>query len=168
MDLNGDRKPDVVPGAGKRTPYLARLDKQGALRWVRSIESADKLSITAIASSPDRIAVGGFYRGAFDIDRDGRIDGVSDPDGESDGFVAIFRDSGAADRVFTVNGPGADQARGLDFSADGRKLWMTGFVRLTADFDGDGVPEGAVRCDARGDIVWAAYALRPAGASSGK
>jgi len=62
----------------------------------------------------------------------------------------------------------AEQARGLDFSADGRKLWMTGFVRLTADFDGDGVPEGAVRCDARGDIVWAGYTLRPARASSGK
>jgi len=168
VDLNGDRKPDVDPGAGKRTPYLARLDGRGSLRWVRAIESADKLSITAIASSADRIAVGGFYRGAFDIDQDGRIDGVSDPDGKNDGFVAILRDSGAPDRIFTINGPGADQTRGIDFSADGRKLWMTGFVRLTADFDGDGVPEGAVRCDARGDIVWAGYALRPAGASSGK
>lgn len=168
VDLNGDRKPDVDPGAGKRTPYLARLDGRGGLRWARAIESADMLTITAIASSADRIAVSGFYRGAFDIDQDGRIDGVSDPDGKNDGFVAILHDSGAADRVFTINGPGGDQARGIDFSADGRKLWMTGFVRLTADFDGDGVPEGAVRCDARGDIVWAGYALRPAGASSGK
>jgi hypothetical protein len=59
--------------------------------------------------------------------------------------------------VFTIVGPGHDQARAAGFSPDGEKLFVTGFVRRTADFDGDGVVEGGVQCDAFGDIFLARY-----------
>lgn len=160
VDLDRDGGPDVRVRPGKRTSYVARLGENGQLRWLRTVEADQRATVTAIATRAGRIAISGLYRGAIDFDGDGRVDGAADPDGKSEGFVAILDDSGAMERFFAINGPGADQARGVDFSRDGRSLLMTGFVRLTADFDGDGQPEGAVRCDARGDIVWARYGLR--------
>ena len=74
--------------------------------------------------------------------------------------MAILDNDGVIRQVLAITGPGHDQPRGVAFAPDGRSLSLTGFVRLTADFDGDGVPEGGVRCDNDGDIVWARYQLR--------
>lgn len=59
-----------------------------------------------------------------------------------------------------------DSGQDIAVDADGSFFIVGNYGSI--DFDGDGVPEGAVRCDVRGDIVWAGYALRPTGASSGK
>lgn len=168
VDLNGDGKPDVTPSGVKQTPYVARYSRQSGPVWVRVFEPGQRLAIMDLASSKEHIAISGLYRGPLDLDGDGSLDGKGDADGKSEGLVAILENDGTTHRIFSVTGPGADQARAISFAPDGRSLWMTGFVRLTADFDGDGIPEGAVRCDHYGDIVWARYGLRPQRESSGE
>lgn len=160
IDLDADGKADVVSTESRQTPYDARFDRKGTLIWVRAFQQKERLAILDLTSSADHIAVSGLYKGHLDLDQDGRPDAAADPDGNSEGFVAILGNDGAIRQVLAITGPGADQPRGVAFSPDGRSLSLTGFVRLTADFDGDGVPEGGVRCDNDGDIVWARYQLR--------
>lgn len=161
VDLNGDGTPDVVRAEGRQTPFVARFNGEGALVWVRAFRQRERLSILDLTTSTDFIGVSGLYQGGLDLDGDGRPDAPADPDGESEGFVAILENGGAIKQVLSITGPGADQPRGAAFSADGRTVSVTGFVRLTADFDGDGVPEGGVRCDHYGDIIFARYRLKP-------
>ena len=161
IDLNGDGKAEVVSVEGKSTPYVARFDRKGALIWVRDFQQKERLSILDLAVGTDHVAVSGLYKDALDLDQDGRPDAAADPDGKSEGFVAILDGDGAIRQVLAITGPGHDQPRGVAFAPGDQSLSLTGFVRLTADFDGDGVPEGGVRCDNDGDIVWARYQLQP-------
>lgn len=162
IDLDGDGDVDVPAGAGgKAMPFVARFDSEGALVWVRPLPQAGRLSILQMASSPSHIALGGLYQAVLDLDDDGQPDAPADADGESEGLVVILDNQGSIHQVLTITGPGADQARSVAFSPDGRTVSLTGFVRLTADFDADGVPEGEVRCDHYGDLIWARYVLGP-------
>ncbi len=161
VDLNGDGTADVTATPGASTPFVVRFGRDGALRWVRAFLQKERVAIQTLATSADRIAVGGLYQGRLDLDLDGRPDAAADPDGRSEGFVAMLDHGGAIQQVLAITGPGADQVRAATFSPDGRGLEVTGFLRLTADFDGDGVPEGGIRCDNYGDIFWSRYRLRP-------
>lgn len=161
VDLDADGKTDVVSAESRQTPYVARFNHKGTLIWVRAFQQKERLAILDLTTSTDHIAVSGHYKGRIDLDQDGRPDAAADPDDASEGFVAILGNDGAIRQVRAITGPGHDQPRGVAFAPDGRSLSLTGFVRLTADFDGDGVPEGAVRCDNDGDIIWARYVLRP-------
>jgi hypothetical protein len=160
VDLNGDGRADVVNSDNRATPYVARFDRKGTLLWVRAFSQKERVAILDLATSEDRIAVSGLYEAHLDLDQDGRPDAAADPGGKSEGFVAILGNDGAIRQVLAITGPGHDQPRGVAFAPDGQSLSLTGFVRLTADFDGDGVPEGGVRCDNDGDIVWARYVLQ--------
>jgi hypothetical protein len=161
VDLNGDGAAEVVSTGGAQTPFLARLGREGGLIWARALPPGERLSILDLAASGERIAVSGLFKAGLDLDGDGRPDAAADPDGKSEGFIAILDGGGGIRQVLAITGPGHDQPRGVAFSADARSISITGFVRLTADFDGDGQPEGAVRCDHHGDIVWARYRLQP-------
>lgn len=161
LDLDGNGKVDVIGSEARTTPFVARFDVAGNLVWVRSLQTSGRLSLLDMTASTDHIAVSGLYQGSLDLDGDGQMDAESDTDGENDGIVVILDNHGSIRQVLTITGPGADQAKSAAFSPDGRSLSVTGFLRLTADFDGDGVPEGAIRCDHRGDIFWARYLLEP-------
>ncbi len=160
VDLDGDGQADVASIDNRATPFVARFDRKGTLLWVRAFSQKERVAILDLATSVDQIAVSGHYKERLDLDQDGRPDAAADPDGKSEGFVAILDNDGAIRQVLAITGPGHDQPRGVAFAPDGRSLSLSGFVRLTADFDGDGVPEGGVRCDNDGDIVWARYQLR--------
>jgi hypothetical protein len=161
IDLDGDGAADVVAVDNKAMPFVARFNSESRLAWVRALHRADRLSISDIAITSEYIALGGLYKGMLDLDQDGRPDAPADPDGESEGLVVILDNGGSILQVMSITGPDADQVRGLAFAPEGRSVSVTGFVRLTADFDGDGIPEGAIRCDHHGDLMWARYALDP-------
>ena len=161
VDLDGDGKVDVESAAARQTPFVARFHREGALAWVRVFRQQERLAILDLTTSADHVAVSGLYQRRLDLDGDGRPDAAADPDGESEGFVAILDNGGAIRQVLAITGPGADQPRGAALSPDGRTVSVTGFVRLTADFDGDGKPEGAVRCDSYGDLIWGRYRVKP-------
>jgi len=160
-DLDSDGTADVVATEGASTPYVARLERGGRLRWVRAFQQKERIAIQALAVSADRLAVGGLYQRRLDLDLDGRPDANADPDGHSEGLVALLDHGGVVQQVLAITGPAQDQVRAAAFSADGRSLAVTGFLRLTADFDGDGVPEGAIRCDHYGDLFFGRYRVRP-------
>jgi len=63
--------------------------------------------------------------------------------------------AGSTDGPLDLNSDGAPRV----VSSAGART--TGSVTLTADFDGDGRPEGGVRCNHHGDIVGARYRLQP-------
>jgi hypothetical protein len=155
-DFDGDGAPDASVAPDDRKTFLARYSPQGALVWVRVYGPETAYHVTA---HRDRVVLTGLYKGPLDFDGDGTLDGRADADGESEGFAAVLDGDGRLRHLFTIVGPDADQARAAGFSPDGQKLFVTGFVRLTADFDGDGVVEGGVRCDARGDMFIAGYNL---------
>jgi hypothetical protein len=161
VDLNGDGQADVMSAGNRATPVIARFNPKGTLLWVHAFEQKERLAILDLATSGDQIAASGLYEHRLDLDQVGRPAAAADPDGENEGFIVILDGDGAIRQVLAITGPGADQPRGVAFAPDGQSLLLTGFVRLTADFDGDGVPEGAVRCDNCGDIVWARYQLQP-------
>jgi hypothetical protein len=153
-DFDGDGAPDASNDGGGRKTFLARYTPEGELVWIRVYGPE---TTHDIAARGDRIVLTGHYKGQLDFDGDGTPDAPAHPDGESEGFSAVLDGEGNLLHLFTIVGPDADQARAAAFSPDGEKLFVTGFVRLTADFDGDGVPEGGVRCDARGDMFIAGY-----------
>lgn len=161
IDLDGNDSVDVTGTESRKTPFVARFDGAGHLTWVRSLQTSGRLSPLHVAASSRYIAVSGLYEGPLDLDYPGSTPVVAGQDGDNEGIVIILDYQGSVHQVLTITGPAADQAKSAVFSLDGRNLSVTGFVRLTADFDGDGVPEGAVRCDHRGDIFWARYTLDP-------
>lgn len=152
-DLDGDGSADADPSEDGSF-YMARLTPDGSLSLLRTLRDLLPWHVT---TDGERIVVAGRYKKTLDVDGNGETEGVADPDGKNEGAIAIFRANGDLERVFTVVGPGADQVRAATFSADRTTLFATGFVRLTADFDADGVVEGGVRCDAKGDLFVSRY-----------
>jgi hypothetical protein len=73
--------------------------------------------------------------------------------------VAILDNEGNLLHVFIIDGPDSQRALAAGFMPDGKQLYVTGYVRLTPDFDGDGIGEAGVRCDALGDVFLAMYAI---------
>jgi len=98
VDLNGDGKADVVSIDNRATPFVARFDRKGTLLWVRAFSQKERVAILDLATSVDQIAVSGLYKERLDLDQDGRPDAAADPDGKSEGFVAIL-DNGPAERA---------------------------------------------------------------------
>ena len=157
VDFDGDGTPDANVGTGGRNIFLARFTVDGELVWVRTFAARNAWHV---AADEERIVLSGLYKGPLDLDGNGEQDGEADPDGKSEGFVAILDNDGGLQHVFTIVGPGHDQARAAGFSPDGEALFVTGFVRLTADFDSDGIVEQGVRCDGLGDIFFARYDVK--------
>lgn len=153
-DIDGDGRPDVEAPPGGQRMFLGRLTRSGRLVWLRPLAGA---VVTKVASRGNRIVLGGLFRGRLDLDGDGTAEAVGYSDGHEDGMVAILRDDGSLEEVRGLVGISYDQVRAADFSPDGSSLYATGFVQRTVDADGDGHPEGDVKCDAFGDLVVVRY-----------
>jgi hypothetical protein len=155
-DFDGNKSPDTKVPNGEFATFVVRYTADGRLVWLRTFSDSRIWHLTA---NDKRIVLSGFYNEPLDFDGNGSRDGEATADGNNEGLIAILDNQGGLLQVLTVVGQDSDQVRASGFSPDGETLWSTGFVRLTADFDADGQPEGAVRCDHRGDIFGARYDL---------
>jgi hypothetical protein len=153
-DLDGDGHADVTVKTAGQHLFLARYTPAGDLRWARGFAAGIPVFVAAGGA---HIALGGLYKGPLDLDGDGSIDARADPDGNAEGMLAILLDDGRLEEVWGVVGISYDQVRAVGFSPDAATIYTTGFVQRTADFDGDGVEEGNIKCDSYGDLFVARY-----------
>jgi hypothetical protein len=162
VDLDGDNQPEVefetlddrkLKYHPDTNTFLARYTPDGSRVWVRRYAAAG----TSVSADPTRILMTGVYTGPLDLDDDGRLERAADPDPEKEGFVAILDQKGAIRHVFAVVGGDNDSVNAAGFTPDGKGLYTTGFVRLGADFDGDGKPESNSKCHQLGDVYLAFY-----------
>lgn len=101
----------------------------------------------------------GQYQGELDFDGDGVLEREADNDPDRESFVAILDGDGAMQQTITIVGDNSDIAAAAVFSADLRKLYVTGYTKLGADFDGDGKVEFASACHQIGDYYLARYEI---------
>lgn len=165
VDFDGDGRPDARSHEAYPTSgYVARYSPDGDLRWARS-HVID--GVWDVATDGRRFALAGFYAGDRDLDQDGTIgegdrlrDTSGDDDPSSDLLVLILSEDGRLARHINAPGIGSDQARAVAFVPGRSAIWVTGFFKLGADFDGTLRDDQAfIRCDALGDIFWARYGL---------
>ena len=57
----------------------------------------------------------------------------------------------------TIVGDAADVVSAAGLSPDGRTRYMTGYIQLGADFDGDGVVEASSVCHLAGEVYVAMF-----------
>jgi len=161
-DFDGDGRADVEPSGGYATgAVIARYSRDGDLRWVRSyaLDPAD------MAIGEGRIALSGSYSGLRDLDEDGvpetRLDAPEHVDEETDlAILLLSAGDGRIERVWTAPGQGSDVASAVAFLPDEPAVIVTGSIRITADFTGDGERgEGWVVCENLGDVFFAQYRL---------
>lgn len=162
-DLDGDRVPDIeFKSLGQEriakyhedgNVFLLRSSPDGEILWVRRY-AAMASHVTADAS---RIVLSGTYSGPLDLDDDGQVERPADSDPQQEGFAAILDGKGNLLHVFTVVGGNTDVVSAAGFTLDGKKLYITGYTKLGADFDDDDKPESASACHQLGDVYLAQY-----------
>lgn len=164
VDFDRDGRPDIRPRGGPAGAWVARLSRDGELRWVRSYEIDTPADIEVDGG---RFILTGSYNGVRDIDEDGAMERV-DHRSEQDRFnteMAILlasAEDGRPERAWTAPGPGKDHAAAALVAPD-RSLFVTGYIQYTADFTGDGeMGEGWIECESLGDVFFARYELPPA------
>lgn len=133
--------------------FLIRVAPDGQRRWVQRYTAV----AIHVAAGRTRIVLSGSYDGLLDLDDDGKPEREADPDSQLEGFAAILDGEGRIRHVFTVVGSDSDVVNAAGFSADGKKLYVTGYTKLGADFDGDGTIESASACHQLGDFYLARY-----------
>lgn len=165
-DLNGDGELDLeFESMGERrwkhspdaNTFLLRVSPGGELLWSRCYQGAG----ARVVCSGERIVMTGQYQGALDLNGDGTPERDADPDAERESFVAILGGDGRILQTITIVGDNSDIASAAAFSADLQKLYVTGYTKLGADFDGDGKVEFASACHQIGDYFLARYEINP-------
>jgi hypothetical protein len=163
-DLDGDGTADlefasmedrIAEDYAEGNSFLLRIDPDGARIWARRYAAM----AAHVVADATRIVVSGSYSGALDLDDDGVLERGDDEDPQTEGFAAILDGDGRLRHVFTIVGPDGDVANAAGFSPDGGTLYVTGYTKLGADFDGDGVIEAASACHQLGDLYLASYAV---------
>lgn len=135
--------------------FLLRVTPGGERLWARRYMAA----ASHVAADATRIVISGSYNGPLDLDGDGVPERDADPDPKLEGFAAILDGEGDIRHVFTIVGDDSDVANAAGFTPDGKRLYVTGYTKLGADYDGDGVIESASACHQLGDVFLAAYAV---------
>lgn len=158
-DLDADGSYDLEVPAGEPTLALSRFDAAGSLLWARTYNTLPIPVIMHITAGDERIVLAGHYKGPLDWDGDGTPEAMADDDGKSEGLIVVLDKDGDLEHLLTIVGQDSDQVRASGLSPDGKTVWATGFLRQLVDFDGDGRPEGGIRCDHYGDIFGARYTL---------
>jgi hypothetical protein len=153
-DFDGNGSPDVNEKGRARNRFLARYNGAGEFVWVRTFAVDVGWHL---ATNEAHILLSGAYVGPLDLDDDGTSDGRAYGDGKTEGFVAILADDGTVRQVLTIVGPDDDQARAAGFSPDNKALYVTGYIRQTADFNGDGAADAGVAESAISEFFFARY-----------
>ena len=146
---------------GEPGSVVSALDAQsGAVRWSQPIDATDWVVISAIASAPDGVLVGGTFSGTLRIGKQ-----VVSTAGKTDGFVARLTATGELAWLIRVGGPGADAVQGVASSHDGALIAIAGTFAPGADVLGlpltpanDRSPFGdgfVAALDATGKARWA-------------
>ena len=133
--------------------FLMRVTPDGERLWARRY----MVAAIHVAADATRIVLSGSYDGPLDIDDDGVLEREADPDRKLEGLVAILDGEGLVRHVFTIVGDDSDVANAAGFTPDGKRLYVTGYTKLGADYDGDGVIETASACHQLGDVYLAMY-----------
>ncbi len=161
-DFDGDGRADVEPKGGPMSTWVARYDREGGVRWLRSY-AMDRP--TDLESDGARFVISGSYNGIQDLDEDGvpeRVDHRSEDDAFNTemAVLVLSAEDGRPERAWTAPGPGKDLAASALFMPDRKTLYVTGYLQYTADFTGDGENgEGWVECESLGDFFFAQYRL---------
>ena len=162
VDLNGESSSDLeFKSMGKAKyhkfvdgiAFLLRVSPEGKTIWARRYMAAP----VHVASEAKRIVISGTYTETLDLDDDGVAERAADPDKWLEGFAAILDGDGRVQHVFTIVGDDSDVANAAGFSPDGKKLYVTGYTRLGADFDNDNKLESASACHQKGDLFLSSY-----------
>ena len=161
-DLDGDGVADIdFVSLGDRKNqyhidsnlYLLRVTPAGDVRWNRTYTASG----TNLSLRGARLLVSGTYSNDLDFDNDGVLERESDGDDRQEGFVAILDEHGELEQLLTIVGDAADVVNAAGLSPDGRRLYMTGYTQLGADFNGDGVVEASSVCHLAGEVYVAVY-----------
>jgi hypothetical protein len=163
-DLDGDGASDLefssmedrrAENYADGNSFLVRIAPDGKRIWARRYAAM----ATHVTADATRIVLSGSYTGPLDLNDDGVLERDADPDPQVEGFSAILDGDGLLRHVFTMGGPDGDVANAAGFSPDGKTLYVTGYTKLGADFDADGVIETASACHQLGDLYLASYAV---------
>ncbi len=162
VDFNNDGSPELQfksmgDNKGKyredMNSFLVRAKPDGKVIWSKRLMAAAH----NLAAGKNHLVLSGTYQGDLDLNDDGKIERKADADKEHEGFAAILDMNGEVKRVFTVVGGDSDVVNAAGFSPDERKLYITGYSKLGADFNEDGKVETASACHQIGDLFLAMY-----------
>jgi hypothetical protein len=108
----------TLTSTGRVDGFTARLNPDGDVLWVRQITGASLDDGNEIATSPNgNILVAGNTRGSA------AVDDIALPNqGEQDGFIVVYDQSGQVMWVQPVSATGFDQMRGIYGDADNNVL----------------------------------------------
>ncbi len=133
--------------------FLLKLQPDGKRVWVEKYRAMAR----HMALQGEQIVISGVYSGPLDIDGDGKLERAADSDTRLEGFAALLDSRGKQRKTYTIVGGDSDIANAAGFSPDGRIIYVTGYTKLGADFDGDNKIESSTACHQIGDIYLAAY-----------
>jgi PKD repeat protein len=146
-----------LPGNSLNNGYLAKYDSNGALVWAFLLENVSSSGSTQIfnigVDADNNYYVAGFLQGTIDFDPVGTFQLTGT--GPNDGFLAKYNEAGQLQWAFKMGGANNDFAQGVDNTADGSIITVTGRFQGTADFD----PVGTINLTSAGvdDLFIAQY-----------
>lgn len=137
VDFDPSAGVDLRTSKGGQDLFVARLDKGGQRRWVRTLGGSGADSIGDMQADPvGNVVVAGGFCGAVDFDP-GDSQDLRTALGRSDGFVLRLRGDGTYDRVWTLGGQeGQVNISGLCLDGAGN-IYVTGDFSGTVDFAPD-------------------------------
>jgi hypothetical protein len=153
----GDFDGDPTTTADRRTSggdgggFVVSFDRDGNYRWVASISGPDYAEVRGLATDrAGNVYATGGSEGATDFDGDAATTDDRLPDtGSYDAFVASYQSDGRYRWALAAGGPEGDQGLGVATNGSGG-VYVTGFFRGVAGFDGDDATTGDERTSPNG------------------
>jgi hypothetical protein len=137
----GDGAADVgrLRGTGSSDAFVLSLDRDGAVRWSRTIGGSGWAEALALREAPGGgVLVGGRFAGTVDLDPTEGTDQRTAA-GDVDGFAVMLTSDGGRVWSRVVGGAGLDEVLTVDVDASGSVL--AGCFSDVVDLDADGVEE---------------------------
>ncbi|MEZ4702244.1 MAG: PKD domain-containing protein [Rhodothermales bacterium] len=148
-----------LPGNALNNGYLAKYDPDGNLVWAFLLENVSTKASTQIfnigVDDDNNYYAAGFLQGTVDFDPNGTFELTGN--GPYDAFLAKYDAGGNLIWAFKVGGTNNDFGQGVDNTADGSIIVMTGRFRGTADLSVAGDGSATVASAGLDDIFLARY-----------